>query len=147
MLSTVVAVAANKYVCQSLVFLCDNLQERETFPVFQAEEAGEVHVGQRRGHVDHWRETPLLWEVQGRTTPPAGEGLSSLCWRRSLSQHLESSGFLMVLLLWLQVGFLSSGKVVALDVSYYSNAGHSMDLSLSVSSASNRRVFPSHTVL
>ncbi|KAM8905353.1 xanthine dehydrogenase/oxidase isoform 2-T2 [Spinachia spinachia] len=31
-----------------------------------------------------------------------------------------------------KVGFLSSGKVVALDVSYYSNAGNSMDLSLSV---------------
>uniref|UniRef100_A0A0F8BFX1 Xanthine dehydrogenase/oxidase n=1 Tax=Larimichthys crocea TaxID=215358 RepID=A0A0F8BFX1_LARCR len=30
------------------------------------------------------------------------------------------------------VGFLSSGKVVALDVSYYSNVGNSMDLSLSV---------------
>lgn len=32
-----------------------------------------------------------------------------------------------------QVGFLSSGKVVALDVTYYSNAGNSLDLSLSVS--------------
>ncbi|XP_069577315.1 xanthine dehydrogenase/oxidase [Brachyistius frenatus] len=31
-----------------------------------------------------------------------------------------------------KVGFLSSGKVVALDVSYYSNAGNSMDLSLSI---------------
>ncbi|KAM8722350.1 xanthine dehydrogenase/oxidase [Acanthopagrus schlegelii] len=31
-----------------------------------------------------------------------------------------------------KVGYLSSGKVVALDVSYYSNAGNSMDLSLSV---------------
>ncbi|KAL3045459.1 hypothetical protein OYC64_013683 [Pagothenia borchgrevinki] len=31
-----------------------------------------------------------------------------------------------------KVGFLNSGKVVALDVSYYSNVGHSMDLSLSV---------------
>ncbi|XP_059183934.1 xanthine dehydrogenase/oxidase isoform X2 [Centropristis striata] len=31
-----------------------------------------------------------------------------------------------------KVGFLNSGKVVALDVSYYSNAGNSMDLSLSV---------------
>ncbi|KAF1371502.1 hypothetical protein PFLUV_G00277450 [Perca fluviatilis] len=31
-----------------------------------------------------------------------------------------------------KVGFLSSGKVVALDVSYYSNAGHSVDLSLSI---------------
>ncbi|KAM6893010.1 xanthine dehydrogenase/oxidase isoform 1-T1 [Lycodopsis pacificus] len=31
-----------------------------------------------------------------------------------------------------KVGFLKSGKVVALDVSYYSNAGNSMDLSLSV---------------
>uniref|UniRef100_A0A3Q3WQX2 Xanthine dehydrogenase/oxidase n=1 Tax=Mola mola TaxID=94237 RepID=A0A3Q3WQX2_MOLML len=31
-----------------------------------------------------------------------------------------------------KVGFLSSGKVVALDVSYYSNVGNSMDLSLSV---------------
>ncbi|XP_034409281.1 xanthine dehydrogenase/oxidase isoform X2 [Cyclopterus lumpus] len=31
-----------------------------------------------------------------------------------------------------KVGFLGSGKVVALDVSYYSNAGNSMDLSLSV---------------
>uniref|UniRef100_G3PRZ7 Xanthine dehydrogenase/oxidase n=1 Tax=Gasterosteus aculeatus TaxID=69293 RepID=G3PRZ7_GASAC len=31
-----------------------------------------------------------------------------------------------------KVGFLSSGKVVALDVSYYSNAGHSVDLSFSV---------------
>uniref|UniRef100_A0A8D0ANI5 Xanthine dehydrogenase n=1 Tax=Sander lucioperca TaxID=283035 RepID=A0A8D0ANI5_SANLU len=30
-----------------------------------------------------------------------------------------------------KVGFLNSGKVVALDVSYYSNAGNSMDLSLS----------------
>lgn len=32
-----------------------------------------------------------------------------------------------------QVGFLSSGKVVALDVTYYSNAGNSLDLSMSVS--------------
>lgn len=32
-----------------------------------------------------------------------------------------------------QVGFLSSGKVVALDVTYYSNTGNSLDLSLSVS--------------
>uniref|UniRef100_A0A4W6FUF9 Xanthine dehydrogenase/oxidase n=1 Tax=Lates calcarifer TaxID=8187 RepID=A0A4W6FUF9_LATCA len=32
-----------------------------------------------------------------------------------------------------KVGFLNSGKVMALDVSYYSNAGNSMDLSLSVS--------------
>uniref|UniRef100_A0A8D0ARC3 xanthine dehydrogenase n=1 Tax=Sander lucioperca TaxID=283035 RepID=A0A8D0ARC3_SANLU len=31
-----------------------------------------------------------------------------------------------------KVGFLNSGKVVALDVSYYSNAGNSMDLSLSI---------------
>lgn len=31
-----------------------------------------------------------------------------------------------------KVGFLSSGKVVALDVSYYSNTGNSMDLSLSI---------------
>ncbi|XP_029282570.1 xanthine dehydrogenase/oxidase isoform X2 [Cottoperca gobio] len=31
-----------------------------------------------------------------------------------------------------KVGFLNSGKVVALDVSYYCNAGNSMDLSLSV---------------
>ncbi|KAK5891015.1 hypothetical protein CgunFtcFv8_018312 [Champsocephalus gunnari] len=31
-----------------------------------------------------------------------------------------------------KVGFLNSGKVVALDVSYYSNVGNSMDLSLSV---------------
>ncbi|XP_062236272.1 xanthine dehydrogenase/oxidase [Platichthys flesus] len=31
-----------------------------------------------------------------------------------------------------KVGFLNSGKVVALDVSYYSNAGNSLDLSLSV---------------
>ncbi|KAM3585325.1 uncharacterized protein V6R79_014495 [Siganus canaliculatus] len=31
-----------------------------------------------------------------------------------------------------KVGFLDSGKVVALDVTYYSNAGNSMDLSLSV---------------
>ncbi|KAM7365856.1 hypothetical protein PAMP_016751 [Pampus punctatissimus] len=31
-----------------------------------------------------------------------------------------------------QVGFLNSGKVVALDVSYYSNTGNSKDLSLSV---------------
>uniref|UniRef100_A0A4W6FTL7 Xanthine dehydrogenase n=1 Tax=Lates calcarifer TaxID=8187 RepID=A0A4W6FTL7_LATCA len=31
-----------------------------------------------------------------------------------------------------KVGFLNSGKVMALDVSYYSNAGNSMDLSLSV---------------
>ncbi|XP_078138559.1 LOW QUALITY PROTEIN: xanthine dehydrogenase/oxidase, partial [Centroberyx gerrardi] len=31
-----------------------------------------------------------------------------------------------------KVGFLSSGKVVALDVTYYSNAGNSMDLSLSI---------------
>ncbi|KAK5847441.1 hypothetical protein PBY51_016565 [Eleginops maclovinus] len=31
-----------------------------------------------------------------------------------------------------KVGFLNSGKVVALDVSYYSNAGNSMDLSQSV---------------
>ncbi|XP_068446454.1 xanthine dehydrogenase/oxidase [Clinocottus analis] len=31
-----------------------------------------------------------------------------------------------------KVGYLSSGKVVALDVSYYSNVGNSMDLSLSV---------------
>ena len=33
----------------------------------------------------------------------------------------------------LQVGFLNTGKVVALDVAYYSNAGNSVDLSLSVS--------------
>ncbi|XP_047433058.1 xanthine dehydrogenase/oxidase [Mugil cephalus] len=31
-----------------------------------------------------------------------------------------------------KVGFLSSGKVVALDVSYYSNVGNSLDLSLSI---------------
>uniref|UniRef100_H3CM91 Xanthine dehydrogenase/oxidase n=1 Tax=Tetraodon nigroviridis TaxID=99883 RepID=H3CM91_TETNG len=31
-----------------------------------------------------------------------------------------------------KVGFLSTGKVVALDVSYYSNAGNSLDLSLSI---------------
>uniref|UniRef100_A0A3B4ZW22 Xanthine dehydrogenase/oxidase n=1 Tax=Stegastes partitus TaxID=144197 RepID=A0A3B4ZW22_9TELE len=31
-----------------------------------------------------------------------------------------------------KVGFLNSGKVVALDVSYYSNAGNSKDLSLSI---------------
>ncbi|XP_035533646.1 xanthine dehydrogenase/oxidase isoform X1 [Morone saxatilis] len=31
-----------------------------------------------------------------------------------------------------KVGYLNSGKVVALDVSYYSNTGNSMDLSLSV---------------
>ncbi|XP_024116820.2 xanthine dehydrogenase/oxidase-like [Oryzias melastigma] len=31
-----------------------------------------------------------------------------------------------------KVGFLNSGKVVALDVSYYSNAGNSQDLSLSI---------------
>ncbi|XP_073318733.1 xanthine dehydrogenase/oxidase isoform X2 [Pagrus major] len=31
-----------------------------------------------------------------------------------------------------KVGYLNSGKVVALDVSYYSNVGNSMDLSLSV---------------
>ncbi|KAL6115085.1 xdh [Pungitius sinensis] len=31
-----------------------------------------------------------------------------------------------------KVGFLKSGKVVALDVSYYSNVGNSMDLSLSI---------------
>ncbi|XP_023152952.1 xanthine dehydrogenase/oxidase [Amphiprion ocellaris] len=31
-----------------------------------------------------------------------------------------------------KVGFLDSGKVVALDVSYYSNAGNSKDLSLSI---------------
>ncbi|KAF3688302.1 Xanthine dehydrogenase/oxidase Xanthine dehydrogenase [Channa argus] len=31
-----------------------------------------------------------------------------------------------------KVGFLNSGKVVALDVSYYSNAGNSTDLSLSI---------------
>ncbi|CAN9498296.1 unnamed protein product [Ophioblennius macclurei] len=31
-----------------------------------------------------------------------------------------------------KVGFMNSGKVVALDVSYYSNAGNSTDLSLSV---------------
>ncbi|KAG7502396.1 xanthine dehydrogenase/oxidase [Solea senegalensis] len=31
-----------------------------------------------------------------------------------------------------KVGFLNSGKVVALDVSYYSNVGNSMDLSLSI---------------
>ncbi|KAF3856979.1 hypothetical protein F7725_008838 [Dissostichus mawsoni] len=37
------------------------------------------------------------------------------------------------------VGFLNSGKVVALDVSYYSNVGNSMDLSLSVSLFSNSR--------
>lgn len=43
------------------------------FFVFQAEEACEVHVGQRRGHVDHWRKTPLLWEIQGRRTSPAGQ--------------------------------------------------------------------------
>ncbi|CAK6983920.1 xanthine dehydrogenase/oxidase [Scomber scombrus] len=31
-----------------------------------------------------------------------------------------------------KVGFMNSGKVVALDVSYYSNTGNSMDLSLSI---------------
>ncbi|XP_061780151.1 xanthine dehydrogenase/oxidase [Nerophis lumbriciformis] len=31
-----------------------------------------------------------------------------------------------------KVGFLKSGKIVALDVSYYSNAGNSLDLSLSI---------------
>lgn len=45
------------------------------------------------------------------------------------------------LLLLLQVGFLNSGKVVALDVSYYSNAGNSLDLSLSVSIVADCRVF------
>lgn len=43
--------------------------------------------------------------------------------------------------LWLQVGFLNSGKVVALDVSYYSNAGNSMDLSLSVRVIKNNSVY------
>lgn len=43
-------------------------------------------------------------------------------------EYLQFSCFLS-----LQVGFLSSGRVVALDVSYYSNAGNSLDLSLSVS--------------
>lgn len=33
----------------------------------------------------------------------------------------------------LKVGFMQNGRVVALDVTYYSNAGNSMDLSLSVS--------------
>lgn len=47
----------------------------------------------------------------------------------------------MALLLMLQVGFLNSGKVVALDVSYYSNVGNSLDLSLSVSIIANNRVF------
>ncbi|XP_061745952.1 xanthine dehydrogenase/oxidase isoform X2 [Nerophis ophidion] len=31
-----------------------------------------------------------------------------------------------------KVGFLNSGKIVALDVSYYSNAGNTLDLSLSI---------------
>lgn len=44
-------------------------------------------------------------------------------------------------LLLLQVGFLNSGKVVALDVSYYSNAGNSLDLSLAVSILTNDTVF------
>lgn len=43
-------------------------------------------------------------------------------------------------LLLLQVGFLNSGKVVALDVSYYSNAGNSLDLSLSVSIVTDDRL-------
>lgn len=33
----------------------------------------------------------------------------------------------------MKVGFKKNGKVMALDVTYYSNAGNSMDLSLSVS--------------
>lgn len=38
------------------------------------------------------------------------------------------------LLLWfVKVGFKKNGKVMALDVTYYSNAGNSLDLSLSVS--------------
>lgn len=51
-------------------------------------------------------------------------GISSLPYEKSV---------LLLLLLLLQVGFLNSGKVVALDVYYYSNAGNSSDLSLSVS--------------
>ena len=83
-----------------------------------------MHVGPRRGHVDHWRKTSVLWKIQGGRSPPAG---------REGGCCSSSCQLVILLLLLLQVGYLSSGKVVALDVSYYSNAGNSMDLSLSVS--------------
>lgn len=51
------------------------------------------------------------------------------------------------LLLFLQVGFLNSGKVVALDVSYYSNTGNSMDLSLSVCVITNNISFSQYLLM
>lgn len=48
-------------------------------------------------------------------------------------------------LLLLQVGFLNSGKVVALDVSFYSNAGNSFDLSLPVSIITHNRDSLAHS--
>lgn len=46
--------------------------------------------------------------------------------------------------LLLQVGFLNSGRVVALDVTYYGNAGNSMDLSQAVSIIMNHRPYSSN---
>lgn len=108
---------------------------------FQAEEAGEVHAGQGRGHADHWRETPFLWEIQGGRLPPGGGKGGSNNWSERgssapLIQEVKSP------VLSLQVGFLSSGKVVALDVSLYSNAGDSLNLSLSVSLTPRTQTLP-----
>lgn len=74
-LSTVVAVAADKYIRHSIsaiVSFRSVLRVLELSCLCQVEEACEVHAGQRRGHADHWRETPLLWKIQSRSFPPAG---------------------------------------------------------------------------
>lgn len=47
----------------------------------------------------------------------------------------------------LQVGFLNSGRVVALDVTYYGNAGNSMDLSQAVSIIINHRSYSSNDIV
>lgn len=84
-LSTVVAVAANKYVWQSFNSIRFSYLETKckisyyfSALLCQAEEACEVYVGQRRGHVGHWRKTSLLWKIQGRRSPPAGEAAVAL---------------------------------------------------------------------
>lgn len=57
------------------------------------------------------------WEEGGRGRPARG-----LLGNRSLSH---------------QVGFMKTGKIVALEVEHYSNAGNSLDLSHGVSRASS----------
>lgn len=62
-----------------------------------------MYVGQRRGHGDHWRKTPLPWKIQGRRPPPVGEaavalaGVLALKAIESYSQPVEKILYLNVL--------------------------------------------------